>query len=542
MKYLSWVGARHILVLLLAIGVVVVLGRMLMPGYVLTLDMVFVPEIPAPRIAPGGYWNAALFRAPLYLLGQLFPGWLVQKMVLIGLFTVLPVQAYRFLLPKNASPSVRVIVALFYTINPFVYTRFLAGQWTILVAHSLLPTVWQYVQRVGAGERKAALYLAGAMLLTTAFSLHFGVIAAFVCLFGLIGSAQVRNKQTWISLGIAVAATFVGSLYWLVPAWFRTGTSIVEVFDVRHLEAFRTAGQGAKETLLNVLSLYGFWGEREAWADQFLWARDIPLLWISSGLVLLGQTVFGVYLVLRQKSARRLGAAMLGLGVCAFLFASGIGDTPFKGINNWLFSHVSFWQGFRDSQKWSGVLVLVYAFFLGHALEGSSLRAKRALVVITILAYTFPQLFGFFHRLKPVHYPEAWYQANAILEQDPACKALFLPWHLYFQLKFNRGLLTASPARDFFKCEMVTSRQVELGEIGQQGPIDPAYDAIEGVVTGKDGWNSEQSLEILRSAGIKYVVFAKDIQDSDPWKYEFLHQPSLKSYTWDGLTMYQLTN
>jgi hypothetical protein len=84
-------------VVLLVLCEAVLFWNLLFPGYLLTLDMVFVPHMPMPHLALGGFWNAALYRWAMYVLGLLIPGWIVEKIMLIGLFTALPTLAYRFL-------------------------------------------------------------------------------------------------------------------------------------------------------------------------------------------------------------------------------------------------------------------------------------------------------------------------------------------------------------------------------------------------------------------------------------------------------------
>ncbi len=532
---------------MLGIGIIVVLWKLLLPGYVLTLDMAPGRQVPFPRIGLGGYWNAALFRWPMYVLGLVVPSWVVQKLTFLGLFITLPLCGFRSILPSSSTRT-RIWIALFYTINPFVYTRFLAGQWTILVAYSFLPLVWHFATKLKEGEKRSAIFLGLALLGTFAFSLHIGVIALFVWAFALLGWMSIRSVRAWAMNVLAGAVLVVGSLYWLIPAFVRKGSSLLEIIDVRHIEAFRTTTDPLLGTIGNVLALGGFWGEREIWANRFIWPmRTQPVLWGIAGGVLAALIVWGIVSTLRKQELRRQGTALLALGACALVFSCGVGDSIFSSINEWLFTHVGFWNGFRDSQKWSGVLVLVYAYFGGRGIDALRDAPRRQLIVtvagiLATLTFTYPMLFGFWGQLKPVWYPDSWYQANEVLKRDKDCKALFLPWHAYFTLKFNRDLLTASPARDFFDCELVMSRQIEIGGIGQQGPLDPAYDAIEGVVTGKDGWNPEQSLALLRQSGIRYVIFAHDIKEQDQWRYDFLNQPSLKLYTWDGLTLYQLTN
>lgn len=530
----------RILLVMISGLVLILLWQLLLPGYVLTLDMVFVPHVPPATIKLGGYWNAALFRLPMYLLGLLIPGWLVQKFMFLVLFIALPLHGYRYLLPSSTQARTRAFVALFYTFNPFVYTRFLAGQWTILIAYSFLPIVYYFATKTGQGDRKSAVLLGLTLVLTFAFSLHLGVVALFVWLFALLGAMSPRLLRAWIGNLVAGAILLVGTLYWTIPAFFRKGNSLLEIINDRHIEAFKTVSDPLIGTLGNVLALYGFWGEHEPWAQQFIWAKQAAPIWIVSGLVLAVMIMLGVVKLLRERTTRRVALAMLGLGFVAVVFACGVGDTPFRSFNEWLFAHLEFWKGFRDSQKWSAVLVMVYAFFAGHGLEGRYTNQKTILASGAVLLYTFPMLFGFSNQLKPVWYPESWTQVNDILKQDKDCKAIFLPWHSYFSLKFNHNLLTANPAKDFFSCNMIVSRQVELGEIGQQGQLDPAYDAIEGLVTGKDRLSTNDAFAVLQSAHIHYIILTDDLEGQDQWNYDFLQNSALQKTDFQGMKFYRV--
>lgn len=510
----------------------------------MTLDMVFAPQIPSPRLALGGFWNGALFRWPMYLAGFIVPGWIVQKLMFIGLFTALVWHGYRFILSAASRPT-RVFMALFYTFNPFVYTRFLAGQWTILLAYSFFPLVWYYTARVVRGERWSGMNLALVVILVFAFSLHLGVIALLILAGAVMAYAVRPSRESLRQMGWSCVLFLLGTTYWTIPALLREGGSIIEVFDERHLMAFRTATHPVLGTLGNVLALGGFWGEHEPWSKQFIWSFDAhPWIVGGTGAMLAGLVLWGIWSTLRTKDLRRQGIVLLVLGVLAVIFSCGVGETIFLPLNRWLFTHVGLWSGFRDSQKWSSLLVLVYAYFAGQGIEALMREcAKRiwisACAVLCVLVFTYPMLFGFWGQLKPVWYPPSWQQANEQLKKTPSCRVLFLPWHGYFSLAFNHGLLTANPARSFFTCDVIDSRQVELGEITNQGLTDPAYDAMEGIVTGRDHFSKQEVEAILEERGITTILLSHDLLGIDPWDYAFLERLEWKKTELEGLTMYQ---
>jgi putative endonuclease len=226
-------------------------------------------------------------------------------------------------------------------------------------------------------------------------------------------------------------------------------------------------------------------------------------------------------------------------------YACEIGESPLKAFNLWLLTHLPLWEGFRDSQKWTAVLVLIYAHFFGWGIETWFVnnqwhRVKKVVTMGAILLYTFPMLGGFWGQLTPVWYPESWQQVNARFRGDPDCRLLFLPWHGYFTLPFANHRLVTNPAKSFFACEVIQSQEVELGAVESQGLIDPAYDAIDGLITGKDGLDSTQALEILRRRKIGYIVVSDALLGEDPWSYPFLQDPSLEKWALPGLTIYVL--
>ncbi len=145
--------------------VLLVLGPLLLPGYVLTLDMVFTPVLRMPDQVSSSY----LFRALLHLLDIVLPADLVQKVMLFAILLLTGLGMHRLMeslparKPADAVPPLALYFAgLLYTINPFTYDRLLAGQYNVLFGYALLPwfvrALLKFVARPG---RKNALVVAG---------------------------------------------------------------------------------------------------------------------------------------------------------------------------------------------------------------------------------------------------------------------------------------------------------------------------------------------------------------------------------------------
>lgn len=587
----------------------IVLGEMLSLGYVLTQDLIFSTMITWPIMQFGSFANVLPLKLLESVLGLALPIWVVEKILLVAVFLAIPYLAYKFLpLPKEAEKA-RLWAAMFYLVNPFVYERFLAGHWLILASYACLPMVLGVtVTALGAGDccvasaprndgkgdyasRWLGMAKVGlALALTFMFSLHLGVMALIMIAIWSVWCGRWRSVSWLKSVGMSVLVFVIATAYWTVPYLLHRTQSVIELFDSRHLEAFKTVGAVHLGTAGNVLALYGFWGEPLPWGRQFIWVKDYPVLFAVSGGLLGLLILFGITSSLRtivkQSRDRHVALAprddekeivapiydkptmtnvrftlfMLTLGVLAFVFSCGAGDTPFRGLNVWLFDHVGFWRGFRDTQKWSALLVLVYVYFGGLGVEGvtSSLRllamtdkAKKllswtvyAISVLAVLVYSFPMLFGFWGQVKPVWYPGSWEQANEVLRQDKDCKAIFLPWHLYYTATFANNLIIANPSRAYFNCQIIQSEQVELGNIGTDKPANPAYDAIEGLVTGRDPYNTAEIREIFKKQGIKYVIYTPDTANDGSYSYDFLKNDlfTIKLSTGDGLEIYAIND
>jgi hypothetical protein len=127
-----------------------------------------------------------------------------------------------------------------------------------------------------------------------------------------------------------------------------------------------------------------------------------------------------------------------------------------------------------------------------------------------------------------------------VLKEDTTCKALFLPWHQYYSLKFNNDILTGNTSPAYFNCEIVAGKNMELGSIESQGGHGEVYDAIERVVT-DNAMESAVAIGYLRDQGVKYIIFTDDVQDEDQFFYPFLASSLLTLIFEDGgLYLYKL--
>lgn len=511
-------------------GTVVVLWQLFASGYVLTLDMAFGPHVDF-------VWSVFEVTPIWYVLSLftfVFGGWITQKILLIVVFFLLfylPLRFFKKIFNIENTGGAEYVASLIFAINPFVYERFLAGQWAVLLGYALLmPFATFLIEFCKDWSYKNGLKLLGLIILIGVISLHILIISlvvtAVACLVNLISQKfSVGFFKKIILLGLAV---LLCSSYWLVPVAL-SNTTPLSTFNPEHWEVFRTAGSGSFGTLGNVVSLHGFWGEHEQWISGFILPKDNDWVFGVALVFFFSLIIIGIYSGLKDRQLRNEVFFVVGFMSIAVIFSCGIGGGIFRNFNMWIFEHISFWGGFRDSEKWSVVIALSYALLTGLGAKmtlGLFQKPEYKRIVFYVLLviplfYTPMILFGFSGQLKAVQYPNSWGEVNNFLKQDENCRALFLPWHQYYSPKFNNNTLTANLSGNYFDCDIVSGKNMELETVGSQAGNGEEYYAIEAKITDNIA-KSDATVDFLKQKGIKYIIFTKDLVGEDPYKYPFL--------------------
>lgn len=527
-------------VALLLFGVtIIILWQMLLPGYVLTLDMVFTPFVDFPALVNESrhFWPV---RFLIYIVSLLLPVWFIQKIILLGLFWSIGFATYRFV-PLVENRFARILCALFAMLNPFVYERFLAGQWQLLYAYALLPVFFHFLLRFFSLRQPSAWFkLIITLFLIALVSLHFFAIAILIFLFyavivvtkGLFD--RDRNNPGLIKkiFGCLVLLVVV-TAYWIFPLLSYTGKASF-AFPLADWEAFAPGTRSTIPVWLNLLSLNGFWGERYPWANYFVWPQDFLTFWIALVIVLI-VAAYGAVIRLRSKKEYLTSIFLIAVSIFAFIFSTGVADTIFKNLNLWLYQHIFFWPGFRDSQKFSGVLAVIYIIFFGIGIERilsycetRSVRLWQGILAVAVIIlgmFGYLLLGGFQKQLKAVDYPDSWYSARDIVQKNSSDKKiLFLPWHGYFSLQFNNSLVTANPGRLFFGPNTIISRNAEIGDIAHENSDTP-YTILDNSIALNSRREMDDMATLLAFQNIGYIVLVRDIEKNDPLSYSFLQQP-----------------
>jgi len=118
----------------------IVMAPLLRPGFILTLDMVFTPQLRMPETVTSSY----IFHAALHVLNLVIPADILQKLLLCSVMLLAGIGMHRLIqavLPLRRGAQWALYVAgIFYAVNPYTYSRLMAGQYAVLLGYALLPS------------------------------------------------------------------------------------------------------------------------------------------------------------------------------------------------------------------------------------------------------------------------------------------------------------------------------------------------------------------------------------------------------------------
>jgi hypothetical protein len=512
-----------------------ILNVLLLPGYILTLDMLFTPNKQFPGnpwgLEGGWTWVSPCF--PLYLVVKLAnyiaPGWLIQKLILFAILFLSGIGAHRLL---NSNKIGAYFAGILYMINPFTYTRFLAGQWAVLWSYALVPfAIAAFIQLLKKGRIRDGVVVA---VLSTLVGLpHItGLILLFlayliILIFWILVTRKFVFKlsSTFKILGIASGLFLLINMYWLVPV-FTERAIILSQINQADLYSFAPASHSSR-VVFDVASMFGFW------RNAYINIQDIFPFWWVLFLIILLLAVYGFLSKINDKSIGWLVAAFSLIGIIGLFLALGVSSIFTKDLFEWLWNNLFFFRGFRDSQKFVSLLCLAYAFLGGFGVTAFLELLKHSrnirvrilnitlivIIIITPIAYSFP-MFGFYGQLGLADYPREWSEINEFLNHDTDdFNVLVLPWHMYMDFSWlpNKDKRLANPALQFFDKPAITGDNIEISGIYSQS-TNPNSKYIEFLISNNKTINNMG--ELLAPLNVKYIIL---FHESDFSNYDFLY-------------------
>jgi len=466
--------------------VVVILGPLAWPGYVLSYDMVFVPRqhLSWHLIAPvDALPRAVPLDATVALLNLAVPGAVLQRIALAGLVYAAAVGAAR-LVPgepagsggRGSEPAgsggrgsdrmlPRIVAAVGYVWTAYLAERLLLGQWALLCCYAALPWLVSAAIDIRQGRRGAVprLVLAAAAASLTPTG---GLIATVTAAVFLLGG---RSRTVW--WGLAGVASL--NAPWVVASLLSTagGTS-----DPAGVAAFAARAENGSGVVGALLGTGGVWN-RLTTPDSRAWIAAPVITALLLVLAVIG------WPRLRAGLPAGVAVRMAALAGGGFLLALAGATAPGAAALRFLVLHVPGAGLLRDGQKF----LIPYALLLILCVASGVDRLIRRLGaeaggVVGVAAIVLPMLalpdlaWGGAGAWRPVSYPADFAAVERIVAGEPG-EVLALPFAEYRRYPWNHDRVVIDPLPRYLSAPVVSDDTLVVGGVPIAGE-DPRAAAV----------------------------------------------------------------
>ena len=476
-------------------------------GYLLQVDIVFGPR-PGPVLPGFGAPVSGLQAAAVDVLG----GETTGKVYAIGALFLAGFAP--MILFRQARWYAQCIAGLLGVLNPWVYDRMVEGQWGVVVAAAglfLWLAAWDTLQ-ARPGTTPAVLVALSAAAVV-AFDPHavgpVAVLTVVACLWQRVWRDHDRLRWTAISQALLALLLTYGVVVFFVGGHSGSYENVRQ-FTRADFEFFRSVASDDYGLIVNLVGLYGYWGER---IGRFPLATGGNAWWPLTTAVLVGAALLGAWL--RRDRAWLLVCGLIGLFFSASTALPGGVDAAV-----WLSSRLPLVSAFREPQKWSALWLLALVTLAAGAVDAIATRKPEgrrhspgtiamalayALAIAALVPAGSSQVRSLPRIVKPLQYPEYWYTTATFLERKVPHgeRVAVLPWHLYQPLRATEGRLAANPATVFFPGRLTAPRNLEIP--GRATEIVSRYDRI-GLAAGRERSSPCAIAGTLRSLRIHWAL------------------------------------
>lgn len=465
---------------------VLMLGPALGAGFVLSYDMVWVPDLALTRDVLGlgsGLPRAVPSDAVVAVLDEVVPGLVLQKLVLIGALVLAGAGAAE--LVRERSLAARLAVVSLAVWSPYVAERLWMGHWPMLLAYAAVPWLVLAGRRWVATERGPVWLLPA--LLVGSLSASAGIVSAAV----LLATGLRRGRRPVLLLAMVAAV----NAPWVIAGLTHAG----EAASATGFEVFALRGD-ALPAPLAALTLGGIWNTSVVPASRESWPA-----WVSLALLV---ALIGAGLR-RWWTADSQRTAILGLWVAGMAIAVAGWAAP-EALDD-LAQHIPGLALMRDSSRLLPLclplIVLTAAAgvdALRDRLRGTAPRWAAAVALALAPIAVLPDAaWGLAGGIGTADYPTSWQWAGATLAEETAPgDVLVLPWSAYRAPAWNEHRPVLDPLPRMLPRASVTDGDLVIGRTEIAGE-DPRATAAAEALAAPDP--EARASELIR-LGIGYVI------------------------------------
>lgn len=481
-----------------AVLTVAVMAPLARPGFVLTYDMVSVPDqqlVPEALGLGSSPPRAVPQDAVLALLTSVVPGAVIYRVVLVGVIFAAALGAG--LLLARAGPWAQAVAATAYAWNAYVAERLVIGHWTVLIAYAALPWLLRAALAVRRNDGAAVVRVLVLVALASVTSTG-GLLASVVAVLVVAGRARL----------LVLAGCVALQLPWLLPALL-SPTPMVS--DPAGVEVFSARVDSPLGLLGSVLTLGGIWNADVVPDSRALVsAAVVTVAWVA--LALVGARDVAPTL---GPAAARVLALLAALGLLLAL-AGTVG-----GALAWAVEHVPGAGLLRDGHKFLAWYALALAPAVGLGARRVALGVRRVAAIppglmmgvaalLPVLAL--PDLAaGVWGRVAPVEYPAEWEEVrDTLLDRATGPGALIvLPYQPFRSFPWNDHRTALDPFPRYSGLETVVPDELTVGATRLSGE-DPRAAAVA------EALGSDDPVDGLLAAGVGWVAVQRDTPGEIP--------------------------
>lgn len=501
-------------------------GTLLLLDYVLTAfpNMQLVHPITTLTLDTLAYIFGTECISRIFFIGILIAAWYLGI-----LFSRYFSRYCNFAYPK----IIEIFGGIFFVLNPFAYERMMVQPTIYAGIIALGYCIYFLLQRS---------YLYSGVAAGIAFALFPHASFMIFLIYALWIGIFIHWKKDIIRIGLALGIVVLINANWLLAPlfWVANSTASISSFNAANYEAFITQSLAPMNVWFTNLFLYGFWGER--FGNHFASVWFLSSLWFIAGFLIIAVMGYGIYTFVitadpdkGQKQWRKNTAIFLAiLAIAALIFGIGVASPMLRGLTLFMAEHIPLWQGYREPQKWIGILMIVegisFILWVWYLLKlyGSDTVVRISIVfslLLLLITWSPGSLFGYQGQLRLSQYPEDFSILREKLVGSNASKTVALPWHSYLGCSWTGRPTIANPIKGLlYPAPIISADNIEVSGILYSNSTDPVTRGIEEFIRTKDIW-------YLKASGITNFLLMKQCADSDNYTWVNTLKSCQKDYS-----------